>query len=46
MLKRIIKIIMFFASVGVVVFIAWVNVKYWNTDKINIPDWASKIMFH
>ena len=46
MFKILWKLILPIAVVGVIVFITWVNVKYWNSDPINIPDWASKIMFH
>lgn len=46
MMKKLWKILLFLASLAVVVFIAWINIKYWNEPKAGIPDWASKIMFH
>ena len=33
-------------GVCVVIFIAWVNIKYWNNTLAETPDWASKIMFN
>ena len=46
MFKILFKFITPIAAVGVIVFIAWVNIKYWDSAAINIPDWASKIMMH
>ena len=31
---------------GVVAFIAWINIKYWNSSSIDIPGWARHIMVH
>ena len=46
MIKWLVKLVLPIAALGVVVFIAWVNIKYWNSASVNIPDWASKIMMH
>ncbi|MCK5866982.1 MAG: hypothetical protein KAG14_01145 [Mycoplasmataceae bacterium] len=46
MIKWLIKLLLPVAAFVVVAFIAWINIKYWNSISINIPDWAKHIMMH